>query len=80
VGSSAAASLFSAMFFAGMKVGDQDVRVEYRESDKILIARCLSRNFELRVPKNGHLVTVVQGSKKTRVSCPTDVRSIVPPA
>ena len=80
MGSSAAASLFSAMFFAGMKVGDQDVRVEYRELDKELVARCLSRNFELRVPKNGHTITVVHGSKKTRVNCATDVRSIVPPA
>lgn len=80
MGSSAASSLFSAMFFAGLRVGEPDVRVEYRESSGELIARSLSRNFELRVPKNGHLVTVVTGSKQTRVSCPTDVRSLVPPA
>lgn len=79
VGSSAADSLYGAMFFAKMIVG-VNARVFYDQAAQVLVAVSTAQVFELRVPKNGYLVTVISGGKETRIQNPTDVIALVPKA
>ena len=78
VGSSAADALYAAMFFAKMHVGT-DARVEYKSDEQMLVATSTTRGFELKVPKNGYLVTVISGGKETRIQNALDVVALVPP-
>jgi hypothetical protein len=67
------------MFFAGMKL-NINAKIEWRRDEGVLAAISLDRNFELRVKKNFHTVTVVVGTAETRINDPLDVRNLVPPA
>lgn len=79
MGSSAAQALFSAMFFAGMKLSI-NAKIEWRKDEGVLAAISLDRNFELRVKRNFHTVTVVVGNVECRINDPMEAKGLVPPA